>query len=265
MATKKKGPGNQGPVVRVFKGRPKSKIVFQPTLTKLALTPPKVVIDEVVTPLHDRNLNLANFSLYLVGTPKQLDGTVDQDTDEPGVEYQMVSQFIKNLDVLSHLDPRRPILIHMKTCGGDYTEGMAIYDAIRACPNPVSILSYTHARSMSSIIIQAADKRVLMPHSYFMIHEGGQYLGGTHKFVQTWAEWGKEVAAKTMLDIYIESMKKNGKFRHFSPDRIRTMLQDEMDKKQDKILTPQEAVEWGLADKVFGADGVYDWADLRKF
>lgn len=211
------------------------------------------------------NIDIANFNIFLVGEEKTYD---DEEGEymEPGVEYQMATRLIKNLGILSGENPKRPILIHMKTCGGHWEEGMAIYDAIAACPNPITILSYTHARSMSSLILQAADKRVLMPHSYFLFHEGALELSGTNKGVLANAEWIKEVIAPTMLKIYSGVLERAGKFSGWSPDRIQQMLRENMDKKEDVILTAWEAVEWGFADEVFGGrDGQFDWTKLRIY
>lgn len=219
---------------------------------------------DLIDAIHEWGLNLRDFSIYLTGTPITYESG-DDDFGEPGVEYQMATEFIKNLDILSGLDPKRPILIHMKTCGGYWEEGMAIYDAIRACPNPTTILSYTHARSMSSIILQAADKRVLMPNSYFMFHEGYLELGGTSKGVLTNARWIKMVLNPTMLSIYTDSLKQKGEFKNLSAQKIREMLQKYMDKKEDVLLTAKEAVEWGFADEVFGGDGRFNWPALRKY
>jgi ATP-dependent protease ClpP protease subunit len=189
----------------------------------------------------------------------------DDNFVEPGVEYQMATQFIKNLNILSGRNPKRPILIHMKTNGGIRQEGMAIYDAILACPNPVTILGYTFAVSMSSIILQAADKRALMPHCLFLFHEGALSLNGTMKEVWTNADWTKKVEIPEMLSIYAGRLKQKGKYRHLPIERIKKILQGYMDKKEDVYLSAKEAVEWGFADEVFGADGVYDWTALRKF
>lgn len=219
---------------------------------------------DLIDAIHEWGLNLKDFSIYLTGTPITYESG-DDDFGEPGVEYQMATEFIKNLDILSGLDPKRPILIHMKTCGGYWEEGMAIYDAICACPNPTTILSYTHARSMSSIFLQAADKKVLMPSSYFMFHEGTLALRGTSKGVLTNAEWIKKVVNPTMLDIYVNSLKQSNKFKKWTADRIKSVLQKHMDSREDVFLTAKEAVEWGFADEVFGDNGRFDWTSLRQY
>lgn len=210
--------------------------------------------------LQEWHLDIRQFHIYLTGEEITY-GADDLDRSEPGVEYQMSARFIKNLHVLTNIDPKRPILIHMKTCGGDWTEGMAIYDTIWSCPNPITILSYTHARSMSSIILQVADRRVLMPNSYFMLHEGTLGFVGTTKSFHSVADFDKRVVRPAMLNIYTNKLKQKGKFSRRSPERIREMLQAEMDKKEDVYLTPAEAVDWGFADEIFNRN----WAALTKF
>lgn len=241
------------------------RIVTRKPSTKRRIIFPAVNQIFAVEQMHEYGINLKDFSIYLEGIPVEYAGD-ETEFLEPGVEYQMASRFIKNLHILSGKNPKRPILIHMKTCGGIWEEGMAIYDAIRACPNPVTILSYTHARSMSSIILQAADKRVLMPNSHFLFHEGTLDLTGNSKGVMSGAEWIKKVINPAMLNIYTNSLKRKGKFSRYSRKWIQKMLQGQMDRKEDVYLTPQEAVEWGFADEVFGgAIGQFDWKSLRKF
>jgi len=202
--------------------------------------------------VHEFGIDVPNRELYLVGEPTLL-------TDEdPGVEYMMASRIIRNLRMLV-LRGDGPILIHMKSCGGYETEGFAIYDTILSCPCHVTILSYTHARSMSSIILQAADHRVLMPSSYFMFHRGTLEVDGDVTAVQSYIQFSK-LWERQMLDIYTVKMKQKGKYIKWSEKRIRELIDEEMNKKVDVYLTAQEAVDWGLADCVF--DG--NWKGLKE-
>jgi ATP-dependent protease ClpP protease subunit len=145
-------------------------------------------------------------------------------------------------------NPNKDIVIHMKTCGGDYHEGMAIYDTIKNCPNHVTIISYTHARSMSSLIIQAADLRLTMPNSYFMIHDGSLFIGGTVKQVNSYVEFTK-VSDNTMMDIYIDVMREKGFLK--TDEQRYNWLRDKMDKKEEVYLTAEEAIEYGFIDKIY--------------
>ncbi|MFA5124811.1 MAG: ATP-dependent Clp protease proteolytic subunit [Patescibacteria group bacterium] len=209
--------------------------------------------------LHNFGIDLQNRQLWISGTNIDL-LTADDAGPEPGVEYMMSNRVIRNLHLLRLRSETAPALVHLHTCGGDYHEGMAIYNALRSMPFPITIISYTHARSMSSIIIQAAEKRVLMPDSYFMIHYGQLYAGGEAKTVKSNVEFDK-IGTDRMLDIYVEKAKKGKKFIKWSETRIRNFLKRKMDEKGDFFLMPEEAVEFGFADEVFD----FDWQRLTEF
>ena len=151
------------------------------------------------------------------------------------------------------------VVVH--NCGGDWVEGMAIYDAIRSFPWPVTILNYSHARSMSSLIFQAGNKRVMMPNSYFMFNDGTTGLEGTIKQVRSAIKFDKKVADKTMMDIYTKAMKDGGSMANKPNIYIKKWLRYKMDKEEDVYLTAKETVELGLADEIFNAD----WSKLTTY
>jgi ATP-dependent protease ClpP protease subunit len=216
---------------------------------------------DIVQQTHEYDLNLSSNQIFLFGAETYTAGSNEMlDLGEPGIEYVIANRFIRNLNLCMRINSKKPILIHMKTCGGFWTEGMAIYDAIKSCPNPVTILSYTHARSMSSLILQAANKRVLMPNSYFMIHDGTDYVSGTQKSVRSYVDFGR-IASKTMLDIYVKSLKENGKFKNKSEKVITNWLKSKMNEKEEVYLTAKESVEIGFADEIFDAN----WAKLLEY
>ncbi len=207
--------------------------------------------------VHDFNIDLSENQIFLMGEENiEFD---DNHLGEPGVEYQMANRLIRNLMLAMKVNSEKPLLIHMKTAGGSWHEGMAIYDAIKSYPFPITILSYTHARSMSSIILQAADKRVLMPNSYFMIHDGTDGFEGTQKSVRSYVEFGKR-ATDTMLGIYVDSMFEKGLMKGVAPTKIRAWLRHQMDKKEEVYFTAKQAIDYGFADEIF--DG--DWKKLKE-
>jgi len=207
--------------------------------------------DDHIYHVHEANLDFRANEIYLVGETKYSEEQEDGGVAEPGVEYIMANKFIKNLNILSR-KTKDPILIHMKTCGGDWSEGMAIYDAIKLCPNYVTILNYTHARSMSSLIFLAADRRVMMPHSIFMFHEGTFATSGTVK--QSFTDFEElRKSNETMIDIYVDHLKssEHGSKRKLSKVRIRKWIKDRINKKEDVYFDAQEAVKLGFADEIF--------------
>lgn len=206
---------------------------------------------DLVYQIQEYNVDVRSSQIYLFGE----EGAAE-DSYEPGVEFTMANRFIKNLNLLMRKGDQN-ILIHMKTCGGDWAEGMAIYDAIKACPNYVTIVSYTHARSMSSIILAAADHRVLMPHSTYMIHQGSEGFEGTYKQFQTNAAESVKTLDQ-MMKIYVDTLKRTGTMKSWSRKRIREFLDDQMNLKEEVYYTAEQAVKIGFADAVFT-----DWASLR--
>lgn len=206
--------------------------------------------------IHTYGIDSKSNNLFLFGESDYIVGVGSEDSMEPGVEYVMTNRFIKNLHILSSISDE-PIVIHMKTCGGIWEEGMAIYDAISQCKNHVTIINYTHARSMSSIILQAADKRIMMPNSIFMFHGGTFSMEGTVKQAVTEIELLQE-SQRQMIDIYVESARNSEKFKDKKDSYIKKCLKNHMDRKEDVYLSPSQAIEWGFADEIF--DG--DWEDF---
>ena len=207
--------------------------------------------------IHDRGVDTRHFVIYLQG----IEDRPIEDSEEPGVEYRMANRLIKNLDILQGISTERPITISMKTCGGSWEEGMAMYDAILATPNPVSIVNYTHARSMSSIILQAANKRVMLPHSTFMYHEGTYATEGTVKQTTIETEFYKG-AMDQMLAVYIDAIKRtpHGSMHKWSRKRIGEHLKRQMNDKEDVYMRADEAVRQGFADEIF-----VDWDSVTKY
>lgn len=195
--------------------------------------------------LHNYWIDLEFRELWLRG----IDTVPSGDFEEPGIEYMCATRTNMNLNLLRR-EGNDPVILHMHTCGGSYTEGMSIYDTIRAMPYTVTIISYTHAQSMSSIIFQAGDVRIMHPNSYFMIHRGDLGVGGgEYRTTMSWIERAREEDVK-MMDIYINNMKKSKKFNRMSLSKIKKYLLDIIKNKGDVFLNPPEAVSWGLADGI---------------
>lgn len=222
----------------------------------------KVLEGDIISHINDYNIDIEHREIFLVPREEYSYGGGDEGLAEPGVDYSMANQFIRNLRVLSNISDQ-PILIHLKSCGGDWHEGLAIYQAIKACRCHVTILNYASARSMSSIIFSAADHRAMMPFSTFMIHTGTNCLVGTGTQVQTEYEESKK-ADKIMLDMYVDLLKESDKMKGWTNKRINTWLVKKMKEKEEVYFTAEEAVEHNFADTIFGADGTYDWSVLTK-
>jgi len=174
--------------------------------------------------------------------------------DEIGVDFRMATTFTKNLRLLTTLN-KKPIVVHMHTFGGVWEDGMAIYDAIKSCKDTqITILAYAHARSMSSIILQAADIRVFMPNSVYMMHWGEAEFAGQGKSVAADAkEYMKD--HERMIDLYAEVSADGPKWEGIT-DHVRRMTIDKMiDDKVECYMSPREAIDYGFGDAVLGDEG----------
>ena len=207
----------------------------------------EITVTELVDHIHINWIDMDNRQIWIHGD-EFLQETSEAGT-EPGVEYRMATKTIKNLHILRHLSKTDPVIIHLHTCGGIWEDGMAIYDTIKLMPYHVTMISYTHARSMSSLILQAADERLLMPSSYFMYHLGSLEVNGPSKAVYSSVEYAV-YCDKMMLDIYVEKCTHGEKFKDWSPEKIRSYLRGMMNRKIDVFLTPETAIEYGFADGV---------------
>ena len=186
---------------------------------------------EIISCMHDHNINPLTREIYLGGMPASFED------EEVGVDHQMACQFIRNMTFLEE-QSGEPILVHQATVGGDDAYGFAIYDKILTSPCHVTVRAYAHARSMSSITIQAADHRQMLSNCYFMIHHGSIYCNDSHKGAQSFMELCEKTAVK-MLDVYAQRCK-------LTPKQIEAKL----DKKQEWYMSAYEAKELGFVDEV---------------
>jgi ATP-dependent protease ClpP protease subunit len=214
-------------------------------------------MNDIIDCLHGQSVDLKEREIYLHGYFGPFD-------DDPGVEYRMATTFIKNI---RHLDSLKnePILIHMHSLGGNWGDGMAIYDAIKIARSHTTIITYGQAESMSSVILQAADVRIMMPNSYFMCHYGSSSNAGNFLDTQNWAEFELKML-DTMLNIYVEKCMKGKffkeKFEDLSESKVRSYIKRKL-KDGDWYIDSNEAVYYGFADGVLSTRKYRGIASLK--
>lgn len=194
--------------------------------------------------IHTFGLDVKNRELYL-------HSSVD-DEEETGVCYKTAVNLEKNLRYLNLLSSD-PIIIHMHLPGGVWEDGLGIYDTIKASKAKVVILAYAKVESASSIIFQAADRRILMPNTHVLIHYGSLSIDNEHKAAMSSFQWSEKESNK-MIDIFTEkcmdsplAIEKNWKKMI-----IKKHIMSQLANKSDWILDAQEAVSYGFADGVLG-------------
>ena len=202
--------------------------------------------NESISNAHEYGISLKDREIYL-------HAHVGETEDEPGVDYRMAVTLEKNLRILNKVS-ELPILIHMHTVGGEWHDGMGIYDAIQSSASSVTILAYGAICSMSSVILQSADYRILMPHSEFMIHYGDISIESNSISAKSAIDWN-EKCNKTMLAIYADKCMESERFSGHSLTRVKSFLDNKMRQKQEWYLTARDAVDCGFADAVLGDEG----------
>jgi ATP-dependent protease ClpP protease subunit len=140
----------------------------------------------------------------------------------------------------------------MHSVGGEWNDGMAMYDAISLTKSYVTIIAYGQAESMSSIILQSADNRIMMPNAYFMSHFGTSEFSGNYLDIQNVAKFDAAIC-ETMLDIYTSACVSGKYFKeHYNlvdEDKVRNFLKRKL-KNGDWYLNAHESVYYGLSDCV---------------
>lgn len=181
---------------------------------------------------HEHNLYVPTRTIYFGGE------MLLECSDE--VNSTTVSSLIKNLHILETKEIA-PITLILNTIGGSWEDGIAVYDMIRTLKSEVTIIGFGKLYSMGSIIFQAGIKRILLPHTAMLIHDGSDGFVGNAKDYEKWGEHSKLVREQ-MYKIYYEQMKKK-------KSRITLTKIEEMCS-HDTILTAEEAVNLGLADEI---------------
>ena len=148
------------------------------------------------------------------------------------------SLVVAQLLFLESQDPEKDISLYINSPGGSVTAGMAIYDTMQYIKCDVSTICMGMAASMGAFLLSAGakGKRYALPNSEIMIH---QPLGGTQGQAS---------------DIEIEAahiMRTKKKLNEILAANCNKPLEEiEKDTDRNNWMTAQEAVDYGLVDKV---------------
>ena len=166
------------------------------------------------------------------------------------VEDNMANLIVAQMLFLESDNPDKEINLYINSPGGAVTAGLAIYDTMQYIKCDVRTIVMGQACSMGSFLAQAgtAGKRIVLPESRTMIHRVSSGTRGTSGSVHV-----QELQFEDAKRAYEESQKINKRLtelyvKHNSKGKEYEELFETM--KFDTFLTAEEAVEYGLADKV---------------
>ena len=140
---------------------------------------------------------------------------------------------------LVSVDSERDINIYLNTPGGSVYAGLGIYDTMQFISSRVATICTGMAASMGAVLLVAGEKgmRAALPHSRVMIH---QPLGG----IQGQAS-DIEITAREILKL------KDELYQIISDHSGQTMEKIRQDAARDYWMKAQEALEYGMIDKVY--------------
>ena len=163
------------------------------------------------------------------------------------VNDQVADALVAQLLFLEAEDPEKDIQVYINSPGGSITAGLAIYDTMQQVAPDVVTICYGLAASMGAFLLSGGckGKRLALPNARIMIH---QPLGGAQ---------GQAVDIEIMAqEILFLKETLNGLMAGHTGQPLAKITEDT---ERDYFLSPAEAVEYGLIDRVvdsLGGEGI---------
>ena len=156
------------------------------------------------------------------------------------VTDETAKDLTEKLLYLETVAPGKPITFYINSPGGSITAGMAVYDTMKLVTSPITVVVTGMAASMGSILLSGAPKgrRLLYPHSRVLIHQpliSGRMVGPASDI---------NIQAKEMEKIRAELN------QILATASGQPLEQINRDTDRDFYLNAQEAIAYGLADRI---------------
>jgi len=156
------------------------------------------------------------------------------------VEDYMANLIVAQLLFLESENPDKDISLFINSPGGVVTAGMSIYDTMQFIKPNVATFVMGQACSMGSLLAQAGapGKRFMLPNARHMIHQPSGGARGQATDMQIQVEEILKMK-KSLTEIYVKHNSKGKTFEQLTTDMER-----------DKFMSAEEALEYGLIDKI---------------
>ena len=148
------------------------------------------------------------------------------------------SLVVAQLLYLEAQDPDKEISLYINSPGGSVTAGLAIYDTIQYIKCDVSTICMGMAASMGAFLLSAGTKgkRLALPNSTIMIHQPSGGAQGQATDMRIHTEW------------ILDTKKRLNKMLSEATGQPLEVI--ERDTERDNFMTAQQALEYGLIDKI---------------
>ena len=154
------------------------------------------------------------------------------------ITSEVANVVVAQLLLLDSQSSDQPINLFINCPGGEIYSGLAIYDVMQYVAAPIHTNCVGIAMSMGAVILMAgkAGKRVALPNSRIMIHQGSAGFRGNTPDI--------EVQAREVLNLR-DIMEE---IYHQHTNLPKKQLRRDMER--DNFMTPEKAVDYGLIDRV---------------
>ena len=154
------------------------------------------------------------------------------------IDDMVANLVVAQLLLLDSENPEKDIMLYINSPGGSVTAGFAIYDTMQHIRSDVSTICLGQAASMGAFLLSSGTKgkRLALPHSRVLIH---QPLGGAQGQATD-----IEIQAAEIMRI------KKSLNEILAANTGQSIKKIEKDTDRDYIMTPQEALEYGMIDRV---------------
>ena len=160
------------------------------------------------------------------------------------IDDMVANLVVAQLLLLDSENPEKDIMLYINSPGGSVTAGFAIYDTMQHIRSDVSTICLGQAASMGAFLLSSGTKgkRLALPHSRVLIH---QPLGGAQGQATD-----IEIQAAEIIRI------KKSLNEILAQNTGQSIKKIEKDTDRDYIMTPEEALEYGLIDKIITKESV---------
>ena len=154
------------------------------------------------------------------------------------VNSTTASLVVAQLLYLESQDPDKDIQFYINSPGGSVTDGMAIYDTMQYIKCDVSTICIGMAASMGAFLLSSGTKgkRLALPNAEIMIHQPSGGTRGQASDIKIQAEWMLRTREKLN--------------RILAGNTGKSIEQIAIDTERDNFMPAEEAVKYGLNDKV---------------
>lgn len=166
---------------------------------------------------------------------------------EGEINQESACSFVKKILLLCREDGIKSINVMINSPGGEISAGLLMYDCIQSSKTPIRMFCMGNAYSMGALLFACGNHgRYMLPHSELMLHE--PLLGSGVR--------GNASSIRSISDSLMDTKKKMNQI--LAKHTGKTEEEIEKATGYDHYFSPEESVEFGLADEIVGFNKIME-------